>query len=90
MIDFLWWVAVKSWPDRVSDCLCLYVCPSIFESGEKTAGPIGTGETPFDTPEGGKTMVPIAERSVSTGTCRRVNPYTILLFGAALHTIGRK
>ena len=37
MIDFLWWVAVKSWPDRVSDCLCLYVCPSIFESGEKNS-----------------------------------------------------
>ena len=31
--------------------VCWYVCPSILDSGEKTAGPIGTGKAPFDAPE---------------------------------------
>ena len=29
----------------------MYVCPSIFAPGAQTAGPIGTGEAPFDAPE---------------------------------------
>ena len=31
--------------------VCTYVCPSNFASEARTAGPIGTGETSFDTPE---------------------------------------
>ena len=31
--------------------VCVYVCPSIFASGARTAGRIGTGEYSFDAPE---------------------------------------
>ena len=49
--NFLWWVAEKSWASDVSVCVCLSVCPSILEPGAQTAGPIGTGEAPFDAPK---------------------------------------
>ena len=52
--DFLWWVAGEKLAGRCL-CVCMYVgmsvCPSIFASGARTAGPIGTGEYPFDAPE---------------------------------------
>ena len=51
----------------VCECVCSYVCFNIFDSGEKTARPIGTGEVPFYAPERGKKMLPIAERSVPVG-----------------------
>ena len=40
---------------------CLSVCPSIFTSGVRTAGPIGTGEYSSMHWNGGKTMVPFAD-----------------------------
>ena len=46
-LRFLWCVAEKSWTNGV----CLSVCPSILARGARTAGQIGTGETPFDVPE---------------------------------------
>ena len=48
--DFLWWVAGKKQSGRCL-CVCMYVCPSIFASGARTAGWIGTGEYSFDAPE---------------------------------------
>ena len=44
--DFLWWVAGK----KVGRAMfvCMSVCPSVFDSGAQTAGPIETGEYSFD------------------------------------------
>ena len=49
---FLWWVTGKVRPTSL--CVCLYVSLSVFDSGEKMPGLIGTGDVPLDTPERGK------------------------------------
>ena len=48
--DVLWWVAGKSLANDVCVSVCVSICPSILV-GARTAGPIETGEAPFDAPE---------------------------------------
>ena len=47
--DFLWWVAEKKVGSVVF--VRVSVCSSISASGARSAGPIETGEAPFDAPE---------------------------------------
>ena len=47
--DFLWWVAGPAGPVFVY--VFMYVCPSIFASGARTAGLIGSGGYSFDARE---------------------------------------
>ena len=51
--------------------VCMSTCSSIYASGARTAGRIGMGEYSFDAPERRKTMVPVADRSVSRGRCHK-------------------
>ena len=49
--EFLWWVGEKQLTGRclsVGQSVGQSVCPSIFGSAVRAAGPIGTGEAPFD------------------------------------------
>ena len=49
---FLCWVGEESLLERVFMCMCACMFVQyFFDSGEKTAGPTGTGELTFDAPE---------------------------------------
>ena len=59
--DFLWWVAEKSWP-------MVFVC--VFKHfGTRGLDRSGRGRHHSTRRNGGRTMVPIVERLVPSGTC---------------------
>ena len=41
----------NSWPGRVCQSVRVCVCPSIFGNSARTAGPIGSGVAPIDSPK---------------------------------------